>query len=130
MEFTKEQVDGILNRINDELDAKRINRLKFYKECGISSASYSQWNTGARRPSTASIQKIASYLGLSVDYLLTGDKKYYPNEDGAEVAELRDILRDRPEAKILFQTAKNAPASAILEAAALLMRYKEESEKH
>ena len=104
MEFTKEQVVDILTRVVEELREQRIPRQQFYNESGVSSGSFSQWNTGSRKPSMESIQKMANYL--------------------------RQMLVDRPEARILFQTAKNAPASALLEAAAILARYQEESEKN
>jgi hypothetical protein len=39
---------------------------------------------------------------------------------------VRQEMRD--EMRILFSAAEDAPASALLEAAALLMRYKEKSE--
>lgn len=130
VEFTKVQVDEILARVVEELKEQRIPRQKFYEESGINSSSFSQWNTGLRKPSMLSVQKMANYLDVPVDYLLTGDKTFYPNNDTEEVMELKQMLVDRPEAKILFQASKNAPTSAILEAAALLMRYKEESEKN
>ena len=130
MEFTKEQVVDILTRVVEELREQRIPRQQFYDERGVSSGSFSQWNTGSRKPSMESIQKMASYLDVPVDYLLTGDKTYYSDTDSEEVTQLRQMLVDRPEARILFQTAKNAPASALLEAAAILARYQEESEKN
>ena len=130
MEFTKEQVVDILTRVVEELREQRIPRQQFYDESGVSSGSFSQWNTGSRKPSMESIQKMASYLDVPVDYLLTGDKTYYRDTDSEEVTQLRQMLVDRPEARILFQTAKNAPASALLEAAAILARYQEESEKN
>lgn len=52
---------------------------------------------------------------------------YDQEAEDRDVMELREELRRRPETKILFHASKNAPASAILEAAALIERYKEES---
>lgn len=47
-------------------------------------------------------------------------------EDDDNLA-LREMLRTRPDVKILFDASKDAPTSAILEAAALIMKYKEAS---
>lgn len=62
----------IVNRINALLAEKGISKQKFYKDCGITSASYSLWNTGRTTPRKKNLDVIASYLGTSTDYLLTG----------------------------------------------------------
>jgi Helix-turn-helix. len=43
------------------------------KKDGISSGSYSQWNTGMHSPSLKKLQKAALVLGVPVEYLLYGD---------------------------------------------------------
>ena len=65
-------VPGMLLRI--ELRMAELNRSKqsFYEKSGISSASFSQWNTGAYKPSVKKIKSAAKALDTSVDYLLTG----------------------------------------------------------
>lgn len=128
MEFTKEQVDAILTRVDNELSDRHINRQKFYDGSGVSSSSYSQWRTGVRKPSVVSVQRMAAYLDVPVDYLLTGDRAYYPADDSEEVKELREMLLNRPDAKILFGLVKDAPPSAVYEAVATLARFKEQSE--
>lgn len=127
MEFTKEQVKAILSRIELELGRKGIKKYDFYSESGISSSLYSQWNTGKKQPTHKKLGEIASYLNVDLEYLITGEKKELVSEEDRDVMELREELRRRPETKILFHASKNAPASAILEAAALIERYKEES---
>ena len=71
------------------------------------------------------LEKIAKYFGVSKEYLRTGEA---PIEDDYEVSELRQIMRERPEVAFLMNLAKNGRTSDILEASALLQRYKEESE--
>lgn len=64
----------IVARINALLAAKGIPKQQFYKDCSITSASYSLWNTGKTNPSMKNLKIIAEYLGVSVaDLLPDGD---------------------------------------------------------
>jgi transcriptional regulator with XRE-family HTH domain len=63
----------IVARINALLAAKGIPKQQFYKDCGITSASYSLWNTGKTNPSMKNLKIIAEYLGVSVADLLPDD---------------------------------------------------------
>ena len=83
--FTKleESIMGnspIVNRINGILAEKGISKRDFYQNCGITSASYSQWNTGKTIPRMKNLEIISEYLGTTTDYLLTGlgDKEKTP----------------------------------------------------
>ena len=51
--------------IEDELSKRGISKAKFYKECGISSATFSQWRKGVYSPSSIAIKKIEKYLGIT-----------------------------------------------------------------
>ena len=62
----------IVSRINGLLAEKGISKRDFYKDCGITSASYSLWNTGKTTPRMKNLEIIAEYLGTTTDYLLTG----------------------------------------------------------
>lgn len=127
--FTDEQVRQILGRIERELGIKKIKKYEFYDGSGVSSALYSNWNTGKAKPTMATLGKVAEYLGVPVDYLVNGQKENAaPKEDGESIR-IREILRERPEMRILFDAGEDAPTSAILEAAALIMRYKEDKQE-
>lgn len=63
---------SIVNRINGLLAEQGISKQDFYRECGITSASYSLWNTGKTTPRMKNLKIIAEYLGTTTDYLLTG----------------------------------------------------------
>ena len=64
----------IVARINALLAAKGILKQQFYKDCGITSASYSLWNTGKTNPSMKNLKIIAEYLGVSVSDLLPDEE--------------------------------------------------------
>lgn len=109
----------IVARINALLAAKGIPKQQFYKDCGITSASYSLWNTGKTNPSMKNLKIIAEYLGVSVADLLP-DEELVPQDgikkdpipkdeaEDSETAELRDIWSsaDENERRDLLKMAR------------------------
>ena len=90
----------IVARINALLAAKGIPKQQFYKDCSITSASYSLWNAGKTNPSMKNLKIIAEYLGVSVADLLP-DEELVPQEvikkdpipkDGAEGSAKQKLL--------------------------------------
>lgn len=64
----------IVARINTLLAQKGIQKKDFFSACGITSATFSQWNTGEiKSPRKKSLKRVADFLGVSVEYLLYGD---------------------------------------------------------
>lgn len=74
----------IVSRINGLLAEKGISKRDFYQDCGITSASYSLWNTGKTTPRMKDLEVIADYLETTTDYLLTGlgEKEKAPTQEG------------------------------------------------
>lgn len=83
----------IVSRINGLLAEKGIPKQKFYKDCGITSASYSLWNTGKTTPRMKNLEVIADYLRTTTDYLLTGlgEKEKAPTPAGERSVSDDDI---------------------------------------
>lgn len=77
-------------------------------------------NTGAT-PSAEVLNQLSDFFDVSTDYLLG---KEADNGENDSIVARQDVL-DRPEMRILFDAAKDAPSSAILEAALGLMKLKE-----
>lgn len=92
-------------------------------ELGFSTGVVTTWKRGSQ-PREKTLQIIANYFGVSVDELLSDKSK----DEMQDAMEIREALRSRDELRILFKAAKNAPASALMEAASIIMRYKEEAE--
>lgn len=74
----------IVSRISGLLAEKGISKRDFYQDCGITSASYSLWNTGKTTPRMKNLEVIADYLETTTDYLLTGlgEKEKAPTQEG------------------------------------------------
>ena len=52
-----------------------ISAYKVSKETGITQTSLSNWKAGRSTPNAKSLQKIADYFGVSLEYLMTGKEK-------------------------------------------------------
>lgn len=78
---------AIIKRIDMRLAEIGMSKSEFYEKSGITSASYSQWNTGKFNPTQRKLKSAAECLGLSYDYLLTGeDTKKAPTPEGERKA--------------------------------------------
>lgn len=86
---------------------------------GVKFAAISKYETGrVKNLKRDDIDRLARALNVKPSWLMCMD-----DDDNLP---LRGEIRD--EMRILFSAAEDAPASALLEAAALIMRYKEKSE--
>ncbi len=80
------------------------------KGAGITKSTFSDWKAGRYTPKQDKMQKISDYLGVSVEYLMTGEEKeggekYYLNEETAEMAQ---ALFENKDLRVLFDAAKDA----------------------
>ena len=85
---------AIIKRIELRLAELRMSKAEFYKITGISSASYSQWNTGKYSPSESKLRSAAACLGLEFEYLcfgLTANAKNAPTGNGERTVSDDDI---------------------------------------
>jgi len=92
-------------------------------KCGVTSTgTVTGWRSGAV-PRPRIVDNIVKYFRSKGIKCEVADLFAEEEEDNS--LEVRQRLRESAELKILFDAAENAPPSALLEAAALIMRYKE-----
>lgn len=107
------------------LKEKGITAYKVSKDTGISTATLTQWKQGKITPKADKMQRIANYLGVSLQYLMTGvdtgEKMYYFT---AETAETAQEIFDDPDLRALFDAAKDCPPEVLRSTAALLRQLK------
>ena len=73
-----------------------VTSYKVAKEAGVTQTALSNWKSGRSTPTTKTLQKIADYFNVTVDYLITG-KNESPEEDkDSELTarDERDIAKD------------------------------------
>ena len=108
----------IVTRINTLLAKKNISKAEFYEKCNLTSASYSNWNTGKTRPKMKNIERIARFLGVTSEYLLYGDgeeKESAPDPKTEGVSPTVQELFD------FIDTATDAELNELLRYAQFLM---------
>lgn len=69
-----------------------VTPYKVSKETGITQASLSTWKNGKSVPSSETLQKVADYFGVTVDYLMTG-KEQDEKEPALSPKDERDISK-------------------------------------
>ena len=75
------------------LDEKGLKNADVARATGISSMTLSDWKRGKSVPKSDKMRKIAEYLNVSVDYLMTGKDM----EFAAEMAEIDVTLSNMSE---------------------------------
>lgn len=120
---------------------KGVSVTKATVDIGLSRTIGTKWkNTGAT-PHGEALNKIASYFGVSVDYLLGNEQKNKPAQNvqvrdendnivvlDDETREMIDSLRRRPDMKILFSVSKGATPEDIITAVKIIEALKNKGE--
>ena len=110
---------------------RKIPISKLEKECGFSNGYIGQLRKGTMPADR--LMKVAAFLGVEPSVLFAEDIRdtfvsaYKETQEKDDAIAVRERLRSSPELKILFDATEDAPPSALLEAAALILRYKEQS---
>lgn len=91
------------------LKEKGLKAADVTRATGIKSPVFSEWKKGKSKPNAEKLIKIANFLGVSVEYLMTGndrnEEKYYLNEETASMAQ---ELFENPDLRVLFDAARDA----------------------
>lgn len=92
-------------------DARGISPSRAAIEAGLSKSTVTKWKTTpSASPTGAAINKLSKYFGISISELLGEDeKKEKPLVNGdQELTDYLEMLKNRPECRMLFQLTKNA----------------------
>lgn len=113
-----------VERVKSICKDRKIPISKLEKDCGFSNGYIGQLRKGVL-PDDRLI-KISEYLNLSVDYLMTGEKRvemdgYYYNKETAEMAQQ---LFENKDLRVLFDAAKDASPEDLKTTHEMLMALK------
>ena len=109
-EFKGEAIMTIYERYCEIRDRKGLKDAHVAEQSGIGRSTFSDWKSGRSEPKREKLEKIADVLGVSVEYLMTGetaDGYYYDPETAA----LAQEIYQNPELHMLFDATRDASAS-------------------
>lgn len=90
-------------------DSKNLKDANVAQATGIGKSTFSDWKSGRSEPKNDKLQKIADFLGVSINYFTDEDVErpigYYLNEETAAIAQ--DIFENK-ELRMLFDAARDA----------------------
>lgn len=75
------------------MSERNITGVEIAELCGVSKVAVSGWLNGAYQPSGIKINKIASYFGVSVNYLIGKEETYVPPETIDTFEDARAFLK-------------------------------------
>lgn len=67
-------MNEVLDRINNKMKEKKVTARKLCEQLQINESNFVQWKNG-KQGYLKHISKIAQILGVTVDYLLTGENE-------------------------------------------------------
>lgn len=90
-------------------------------ELGINKSNVSNWKNNGYTPRGDALQRIADYFGVTTDHLLTGEEKEksFVNDD-EELTEYLEMLKNRPECRMLFKISKDATKEDVEQAVKII----------
>lgn len=105
------------------LQNKCVTAYKVSKDTGVSQTALSNWRLGKSVPTLKTLQKLASYFDVTVDYLSSENAKepYYYSEETAEIAQ--NIFENK-ELRLLYDAARDAQPEDIQTAYDMLLALK------
>lgn len=81
------------------LEEKNLKAADVTRATGIKSPVFSEWKKGKSKPNTEKMIKIANFLDVSVEYLMTGENSKYSDADAmldvriSEDFELKEAIK-------------------------------------
>lgn len=72
------------------LEKMGIRPIEISRATGIPSSTFSDWKKGKSKPNAEKMLKIANYLGVSVEYLMTGKDNAH-NEPQNQFSDIKGI---------------------------------------
>lgn len=122
-----------MNRIKKLRQEKNISQSALASYLGVTQQTVSAYESGDREPDLETLNKIADFFDVSVDYLLgrtdirnTADRIAQILKDDPELLEFWEDLSSRENLKIMFKQAKDLPDNDIRTLIILIRRFKQE----
>ena len=86
-----------------------VTPYKVAKEAGVTQTALSNWKLGKSTPTTQTLQKIADYFGVTIDYLMTGKEEPEKKEITLTPKDERDIKKDLDSIMEKIEAGEDSP---------------------
>lgn len=80
------------------LQKRGITPYKVAKEAGVTQTALSNWKSGKSTPTTKTLQKVADYFGVTIDFLMTGkeaDENALTSRDERDIEKILEQTREQ-----------------------------------
>lgn len=109
-------MNAVLERIVKELAAQRYKDKDLCEYIGISQSTFATWKSKDRQPKSDKLPLIADFLGVSLDYLMTGKEtsasvSASQSDDGLTDRDKKDIAKDLNNIMEKLTSGEDGPAS-------------------
>ncbi len=128
----------IKNRIKKLRKENDLSQRALAKKLNLSPSTIAMYETGDRKPDSDTLQKIANYFNVSVDYLLGNTDERSPahkikqalSNDPA-LLKFWDELKEREDLQLMFKQTKDLPPETIKQIIEIIKTFeKEQDEKY
>ena len=117
-------------RIEELLKERKCQKNKMLSDLNLGKNSFVNWAKRNNIPNGETLQKIANYFNVSVDYLLGVEKPHKPinnmlrtPEEEAELNEYLEALHNDPNLRMMFSLAKDAKKEDVEKAVAIIKAF-------
>lgn len=93
------------DRVKALCEKRGITIKALERNLGIGNGTIAYWKKGS--PKTSSLNVVAEYFGVSVDYLLGTVEENSSYYNDVHVARIAQACKDRPELKVLFDASRD-----------------------
>lgn len=93
------------------LEQKGLKAADVCRATGIKSPVFSEWKKGKSKPNTEKMLKIANFLGVTVEYLMTGNAEPEKKDSTLTARDERDIAKDLENIMHKLKNGEDGPAS-------------------
>ena len=100
-------MSGFSERLAALRPQRKLTQAELARALGISKSAVSMYERGNREPEFDLLQAMADLFGVSAGVLLGREDEPLVNND-PELTEYLEVLRDRPEMRMLFSITKGA----------------------
>lgn len=125
MKIEVSKVSTIGSRIKTMRMSRGLSRPELARRIGISVSAISMWENDARRPTFEMMDALADEFNVPLAAILNDEKQ---QQEDDELWELRETMRQNPNMRVLFRTAKKATPKQLKQAIAVLEALKASDE--